>query len=151
MAELVAPLAAIATAYCYALLVWPLLRLAGQSGSLIGYVLGSLNLAFTLLIPSDEVVGRALASFIFLDLALKMVDYARDSRRNRTAGYLDYLCFLVPFPLLLVRLSEHKRLRQWPDWREIPRAVIGGATVAAMCWLLGPIARIQVVCDNFLL
>src|SRR4051812_38836439 len=99
-------LAALATAYLLAAIAPPVLRLSGRWGRAIALAAAVAPLLLPLIVPSEKIDHRAIVSFLCVDLALKMVDYARVSRRSGGAAicYGEYLRFLTPIPLLLVRL-----------------------------------------------
>jgi hypothetical protein len=102
------PLIALAAAYAFAAAAgWALTSMWGRAhAAWIAFPL----LVALLFVPSDEIRGRALVAFLSVDLALKIIDYARELRQGRRWSWTDYLWLLLPVPVLLVRVRD----RHWP-------------------------------------
>jgi hypothetical protein len=147
---LIYPLAALAATQMLARLARPLLRLRGRYGMLISVACAMPLLWTPLLVPSDQITGRALVSIFALAATVKMIDYAREFRRRPEITYADYLALLTPFPILLVRFAEKQRRLEPPaGWEEFPRMITGAAIVSAMALLLRPVAQIAAIRNNF--
>jgi MBOAT, membrane-bound O-acyltransferase family len=125
----------LALAYGIAFAAWPLLKMKGWSGAVGSALAAGLVMLCPALIPTDKVMGRALAALICVDPFFKMIDYARHCRTVGGGQLGEYYRFLIPFPALLVVFGE--RDRELPArvavGPEMAR-VIGGAVVAAMCF-----------------
>ncbi len=98
-------------------------------------LVGSFAVLFTpLLIAPQHVKLRALACLLAIDLFFKTTDYAAQRKKALVEDptFLAYAKFLVPFPVLLVRLADrtersHFRLSDW-------RRTIGALATFALCF-----------------
>lgn len=133
MAALPYVLFALAAAYATALAI-PLFRRQDGSIHLAAWCLAPIPLACPLLIPSDQVVLRALSALPCTDLSLRVTDYLRHSRHS-ALGFVsrDYYRFLISFPALLVTFRDHQRRlpHPVPPGPEIARVLLGAAGFAA--------------------
>jgi hypothetical protein len=119
--------AAVVAAYVYAVIAFPLLRIPGRFGRLLGICAALVELPCPLLIAADQMVLRAIAEFLCVDLWLKMIDYSRQFRAGDagSSSFPAYLRFLPPIPVLSVVFGEReKRLAdRLPVAREL--AIVG--------------------------
>jgi hypothetical protein len=148
MPNLSMPLIALAAVYSYSVLAGSLL-MASHAARVSAAFIAAPLLALPLLVPGDRLQGRALVAFFCVDAALKIVDYGRELRRGRPARWPEYLWFLVPIPLLLVRLRERRWLTEPAGWRNVRQALLAAAVVGAIFFLMWPVSYIQVVRENF--
>ena len=91
--------------------------------------------------------------FLATDLMFRMIDYYRHQRSaSGAAGYRDYCRFLVPFPVLLVTLAEHRRrlLGNRLAWRDVVRVFGGAAGVATGFLLLALASEVGTIREHFL-
>lgn len=142
--------ASIALGYAYALTIWPLLRENKRLG--VVAMIAAVELAFPLLIPAKFVGLRALSMFLVVDLAFKIIDYARYCRETHQGRLGDYLRFLIPFPVLLVTYHPSSqniaiRFRRW----DILGACGGLTGFAWACWLVPFANTFSVVQSSFIL
>ena len=105
----------------------------GRAASWFGV---SAVLACPLLIPSEHVGLRAASACVSADLAFKMVDSFRHRGRDGPA-FLQYVRFLVPFPVFAVVYPDLRRRLIRPDRRgpHVLRVLGGLAGVALGCLL----------------
>lgn len=106
-------------------------------------------LASPLLVPATQIQGRALVAFFCVDAALKIVDYGRELQRGRPPRWGEYLWFLVPIPLLLVRLSQRRWLTERAGWHDVGQALLAATIVCTIVLLLKPVASIDAVRQSF--
>lgn len=148
MPSLPMPLIALAAVYTYAVPIgWLLMasRVVRVGAALIAAPL----LALPLLVPANQIQGRALVAFFCVDAALKIVDFGRELRRGRPVQWTEYLRFLVPIPLLLVRLKERRWLTERAGWRDTRQTLLAGAVVLAIVALMEPASQIAAVREHF--
>ena len=129
-------LVAVVLAYAYAVAAFPLLRIPGRFGRLVGICAASLELAFALLIAAELMVLRGIAEFIGADLWFKMIDYGRQlpSRGSGSNSFRAYLRSLPPFPVLSIVFGEReKRLPARPPLaRELAIVCLTGCIIVGM-------------------
>ena len=125
---------AVIAAYCYALIVFPLLRIAGRFGGFLAICVALVTPLCAFLISADRVVERAFAELVGIDLAFKMIDFARRQRTrpSESVSFHDYLRFLPPFPVLLVVFGERDKrpAARPPLAREIVIITLLGSVIA---------------------
>ena len=147
-------LAAIAVAYGCALAAGPLLRLRSSLGvAAISFSVPAV-LACPLLIPADKIVYRAVSALFSTDLMFRMVDYFRHQRRvEHGVGFRDYLCFLIPFPILLVVLADHRRrlLQGGSAWMDVLEVLGGTAGIVTGFLLLEWASTVLIIRTYFLI
>ena len=80
MHELLACLLSVTTAYGYALIVWPVLRMPVRA--VVSTIIAIAVFACPLLIPAEHVILRGAATFLCAELMLKILDAARQFRRR---------------------------------------------------------------------
>ena len=127
-------LLSVTVAYALAFEWYPLVQVQSRWAGVSGAVVASALLACPLLIPAEQVVMRALAAVLCVDLFFKVIEVARHTRRAaRTIGPPEYLRVLIPFPVFLVMLDRRtdRRERTWPVPLELLRLLLGGAIFAA--------------------
>jgi hypothetical protein len=109
----VAFLAAAAAAYALALALYPISRLRARWVLPLCGVLTAATLGTPLLISAQQVVPRAFAALIAVDVFFKLVDFTRLRIRGPTAeiGWSEFCQFLVPLPVLLVVHHRKRRSR----------------------------------------
>jgi len=143
----------VAAAYGYALAAWPILRMQHRTGLVCSACAGIAVLFCPLLIPSDKVILRALEAFLCIELMFKMLDYSRQERRRGLGGYrfVDYLRFLIPFPVLLVVFRERERRlpKDRPYRREAIRVLLGAALFASGFVLVDVASQIPAIRSSF--
>jgi hypothetical protein len=108
----VAFLFAVFVAYALAATLYPVLRWQ-SSWAVVWKVFTALAvLPCPLLIPAEQVIGRAFAALVSVDLFLRLTDLTRQTRLTaaRIATWKEYAWFLIPFPALLVVYGEKERL-----------------------------------------
>jgi hypothetical protein len=145
-------LLAVAAAYGCAFVVGPFLRMRGVVAIPAISIATPAVLLSPLLIPSERIRLRAVAAFVATDLMFRMIDYFCHQRSKRdTAGYRDYCRFLVPFPVLLVTLAEHRRrlLGNVLAWQDVVRVFGGAAGVAAGFLFLGLAEEVAIIRESF--
>jgi hypothetical protein len=146
-------LMAIALAYGCALAAGPLLRLrTGLAVAAICFFVPAV-LACPLLIPADKIVYRAVSALFSTDLMFRMVDFFRRQRGlGNATGFRDYCRFLIPFPILLVVLADHRRLLYHGSaWSDVVRVFGGVVGIAAGFLLLEAVSTIVSIRTCFLL
>ena len=141
---------AIAIAYVYAVAAIPLLRMPARFGRIIAVGVASLVMLCPLLIAPEKMIWRAIATLVCGDLWFKMIDYARQYGRrggDGSAGFVAYLRFLCPFPVLLVVFGQRdKRLSAPPPrLREFAIVCLMGCLIAAGFVLLRFTGQFQAV------
>ncbi|HUG17494.1 MAG TPA: MBOAT family O-acyltransferase [Planctomycetaceae bacterium] len=101
-------------------------------------------------IGRDHVMLRALACVITLDLCLKLLDYMRELRTNRSLdrSFTVYAGYLVPFPLFLVLFRE-RIPRTRPDVSGLPAVVVGVIVLSAGFILLPRLSDVDAVRSSF--
>jgi hypothetical protein len=151
MGSLQMPLIALAAAYVIAMAAGPLLPLTTRFSRTSDILLIVPLLAVPLLVPVENIVGRAVVAFAGVDLALKLIDYAREMRLGRRWEWKEYLWLLPPLPILLVRLRDRRWLRESAPWQDALRALAAAAIVIAVFVSLGPVARVDAIQQHFLL
>ncbi len=152
------PALAMLAAYGCALVAGPLLR---RRASAIATACCAVPLVFLspLLIPASQVLGRSAAALVSIDIALKIVDFARQTRfparasAGRPRTLVEYCAFLVPFPLLLVVFGNRERrpLRAGQTLRECFRFLGGSAAFAGLYALLVALAENPTLQSSFAL
>jgi MBOAT membrane-bound O-acyltransferase family protein len=92
-----------------------------------------------LLIPADQIIGRAFASLVGIDLFFRIMDLSRQSWRGAIGfvSWQDYAIFLIPFPTLLVVYGAKERIRSTSSSAVMTALV---RTVAAGTLFLGALA-----------
>lgn len=151
MDSLQMPLIALAAAYAFAVLAGAILPVTSRFDRTNAMWLAAPLLAVPLMVPSDNVVGRALVAFAGVDLALKMIDCARELRLGRPWSWAEYLRLLPPVPILLVRLRDRRPLREQAGWKDVVRALPAGAIVLAVFASMELVARVDAIQEHFLL
>jgi hypothetical protein len=139
-------------AYGYAIAVRPLLGIPGRIGLAISIAVAFAVLFFPLIIKSDHIVLRGLASFACGELFFKMIDYARlRSKPNAdVGGYGKYLQFLIPFPVLLVVWEEKSRPRVRPPSNlaeyilALPWVAVSGVAVV-LIFIVPPVFEVMTI------
>jgi hypothetical protein len=139
-------------AYGYGIAVRPLLGIPGRLGLVISIVVAVAALFFPLIIQSDHIALRALASFACGELFFKMIDFARvRSKPNvNVGGYGKYLHFLMPFPVLLVVWEEKTRPRVRPASslaefiHALPWAAVSGICVC-LIFIVPPVSEVMTI------
>ena len=146
---------AIVAAFSYAIAAWPLLRIGGRSGAVVGVGVGVAVLFCPLLVGADRVITRALVSVLCAELMFKMIDYARQERRasGHRGTFRDYLRFLVPYPTFgVIYHPGGRRLALRPSPRgEILRALAAAGLVALMLLVVRLVSGIPAVRSCFAL
>jgi len=94
-------------------------------------------------------------AFVCIELMFKMLDYSRQQRRP-LAGFdpfVDYLRFLIPFPVLSVNFCQwERRLPADHPWKpEIIRALLGAGLFATGFFLVEFASEIRAIRSCFLL
>lgn len=75
-----------------------------------GGCLVAIVLSCPLLIPLESIVLRALSAFVSGDISFKIIDYLRlTGDGTRCLSLREYVYFLIPFPVLSVVYTDHKR------------------------------------------
>ena len=103
-----------------------------------------------LLIEPEYVRLRALACVVAIDQFFKTTEYAAFCRQPQfqQPALLCYLKFLVPFPVLHVRLAEQTCRSRWNVLQLRPAA--GGLTVFGLCFLsLEWLAEVRIIRSSF--
>lgn len=139
------------TAYGFAIVVWPVLRIARLSGWTTGFL--ALAVMFTpLVIGPTHVLLRAMASVLAIELFFKITDYGNQMRNSLSAdrSFLAYAGFLVPLPPLLVRFADRPRRMELnnTNWQTTAFAILG---FAACCVLLERLSHASMLRTSFLL
>ena len=152
MNDLLKLLLSILGAFGFAAAMWPML-LRGPKSPRILVKAGCtiLVMLFPLIIPAERIGLRALALLVCIELWFKMVDYSR--QKKRPDSFSRYLRFLIPFPSLLVVLSERDRRlpsmrSRWPD---VFSVIFGGACFGSGFLLLKAATSVAAVQTSFVL
>jgi hypothetical protein len=109
----VAFLLAVSAAYVLAAAIFfPVLHWRSAAATGWKVLVAAAVLACPLLIPSDQIMGRAFASLVCVDLFFRLMDLSRQVRLSGTgpAIWQDYAWFLNPFPALLVVYAAKERV-----------------------------------------
>ena len=112
-------------------------------------------LVWPLLIPAERVGLRALACYLCAELIFKMLDHAR-SRRDAVSDddrLVDYACFLVPYPTLMIVRGWRERSRaRWVRRRgEWLRALLAGGLFVLCFVVLRALEDVAVMRESFLI
>ena len=105
-------LLAVSAAYILAAAVFfPVLPWRSAAATGWKVIVAAAVLACPLLIPSDQIMGRAFASLVCVDLFFRLMDLSRQVRQAGTgpATWRDFAWFLIPFPALLVLYGAKER------------------------------------------
>ncbi len=125
---------AVIAAYCYAVIAFPLLRIRGHFGRFLAICVALVDPLCAFFISADRVVERAFAELVAIDLAFKMIDFARQrgNRPERSIPFRDYLRSLPPFPVLLVVFGERAKRpsARPPIARELAIVALLGCVIA---------------------
>lgn len=138
----IACLVAVFATYAVGIAVFPWLRRKGRPSAIAQWFVTAACAAALFLIPSEQVVLRALTAFPLTDLMLRVTDFGRQSRAGRTTNctWGWYSRFLVPVPLLLVVFGQKdRRLADHTAWKADLSRFAGGALVlgvGTVCLLL---------------
>jgi hypothetical protein len=107
-------LACLAVAYGLAVAIYPVVW-RRDAYSIVAVVVACSGIVASLfIIPRGQVVLRALTALLIVDLAFRVIDFARQRWRGeiQAAGWADYCRFLIPFPWLLAVVGQkNRRLR----------------------------------------
>jgi len=151
--EILESLPAVAVAYGYTVAAWPTLRMQRSIVRGVSACVGIVVLFCPLFIPGDRVICRALAAFLCIELMCKMIDYARQQRRQGSSvgRFVDYVRFLIPFPALLCIFGERQRRlpRPRPTRREAMRTILGTSVFASGFVLVHVAAQIPAIRSSF--
>lgn len=131
----IACLFAVFAAYSVGVAVFPWLHRKGWPSAVAHWLVTAACVAALFLIPSEQVLLRALTAFPLTDLMLRVIDFGRQSRARRTTNctWGQYCQFLVPAPLLLVLYGQKdRRLADRTAWKTDLARFAGGATLLGL-------------------
>lgn len=114
----------------------------------------ALILPCPLLVPAERVGLRAIASVFALEASFKLVDFAREVRSRAQPPSRRELCrFLIPFPFMLVVLSQRGRRIEPPQpiAGQLPGLILAGLASAGGFALLPITAGWSFLQANFAL
>lgn len=122
---------AVTAAYAAGIAVFPLLRRRDSASTVTQWLVAATCVALLFVVPSEQVVLRALTALPLTDLLLRVIDFGRQSRSGRTAAcsWRDYCEYLVPVPLLLVVFGQKDRriVGRQTRWMDLAWIIAGGA------------------------
>jgi hypothetical protein len=129
-------------------------RLRGRVGAFAGWCFVPIILVCPTLIPSANVGLRAASAFVSADITFKMVEYfRRRGRVGRGIDLRDYYRVLIPFPVLSVVYTDHKRRLPCPEspWPQVLRLFAGIVGVAIALLAVSALSRVALVRSSFVL
>ena len=144
----------VAVAYGYAVVMLPALRIRASSGAVTSACAAIGPLCCPLLISADQVILRALAAVACTELPFKMLDYSRRWRQSSAdVTIAAYFRFLIPFPVMLIVMSQRRRHSTWNGIQpqEVLRAGFGAACFASGFQLVHLVARLPLARSCFAL
>jgi hypothetical protein len=108
----VAFLLAVSAAYFLAASLFPVLHRRSLPTAIWQTLVAAAVLACPLLIPADQILGRAFASLVCVDLFFRLIDLSRQMQQAAMGppNWQDYARFLIPFPVLLVVYGAKERV-----------------------------------------
>jgi hypothetical protein len=132
----------------------PFVRRSGVIGLAVTILSVVLIFSAPLLIPTDFVRSRAMASLVSVTLAFKLIDYRRHCRINEESdvGVKRFLRYLIPYPIVLV-FGPHERQSagETSIARDAGMVLLGLALFATLFCGLPLLTFVPVLQQSFLL